>query len=45
MRHQWFSEAEVRAMIGNGTLADAHSVAAWAVLDLSRVGQSDRRPA
>ncbi|MDQ1738217.1 MAG: hypothetical protein QOH56_4468 [Pseudonocardiales bacterium] len=45
MRHQWFSEAEVRAMIGNGTLADAHSVAAWAVLDLSRDGQSDRRPA
>jgi 8-oxo-dGTP pyrophosphatase MutT (NUDIX family) len=33
MVHRWFAEADVRAMIASGQLADAHSVAALALLD------------
>jgi 8-oxo-dGTP pyrophosphatase MutT (NUDIX family) len=36
MVHEWRAEAEVRAMIGRGEFADAHSVAALALLDLLR---------
>lgn len=36
MRHQWFSEDELVAMIASGTLQDAHSVAAWALLAANR---------
>jgi 8-oxo-dGTP pyrophosphatase MutT (NUDIX family) len=38
MVHEWRAEAEVRAMIGRGELADAHSVAALALYDLRRAG-------
>jgi 8-oxo-dGTP pyrophosphatase MutT (NUDIX family) len=34
MIHEWRSEADVRAMIGNGELRDAHSLAALALFDL-----------
>jgi 8-oxo-dGTP pyrophosphatase MutT (NUDIX family) len=33
MVHRWFAEADVRAMVASGRLADAHSVAALALLD------------
>jgi 8-oxo-dGTP pyrophosphatase MutT (NUDIX family) len=33
MIHRWFSEADVRSMVVRGQLADAHSVAALALLD------------
>jgi 8-oxo-dGTP pyrophosphatase MutT (NUDIX family) len=36
MVHRWFAEADVRAMIASGQLADAHSVAALALLDGAR---------
>ena len=36
MVHRWFAEDEVRAMIGRGEFADAHSVAALALYDLHR---------
>jgi 8-oxo-dGTP pyrophosphatase MutT (NUDIX family) len=36
MRHQWFSEAELVEMIANGQLQDAHSIAAWALLQVWR---------
>lgn len=36
MVHRWFAEDEVRAMLGRGEFADAHSVAALALFDLYR---------
>ncbi|MDT4912468.1 MAG: ADP-ribose pyrophosphatase [Pseudonocardiales bacterium] len=36
MVHEWRPEEEVRAMIGRGEFADAHSVAALALYDLQR---------
>jgi 8-oxo-dGTP pyrophosphatase MutT (NUDIX family) len=36
MLHRWFAEDELRAMIGRGEFADAHSVAALALFDLHR---------
>jgi 8-oxo-dGTP pyrophosphatase MutT (NUDIX family) len=36
MLHEWFSEADLRLMISDGTLSDSHSVAALALLDLAR---------
>lgn len=36
MVHSWFAEQEIRAMIGRGEFADAHSVAALALYDLHR---------
>jgi ADP-ribose pyrophosphatase len=39
MVHRWFAEEEVRAMIGRGEFADAHSVAALALFDLHRSAQ------
>ncbi len=36
MVHRWFPESEVRAMIRRGDFRDSHSVAALALLDLSR---------
>lgn len=36
MRHEWFAEHTVRSMILDGTIADAHTVAAWALLQLHR---------
>jgi hypothetical protein len=36
MRHQWFPEADIPAMIAGGDLQDAHSVAAWAMLCAGR---------
>jgi 8-oxo-dGTP pyrophosphatase MutT (NUDIX family) len=36
MVHEWRSRAEIRAMIGRGEFADAHSVAALALYDLHR---------
>jgi 8-oxo-dGTP pyrophosphatase MutT (NUDIX family) len=36
MRCAWFPEQEVRDMIGDGRIADAHSVAGLALLDLYR---------
>ena len=36
MIHRWFALDEVRSMIAGGRLADAHSVAALALLDASQ---------
>ena len=36
MVHRWFPEAEVRAMVDDGRLADAHSLAALTLLDARR---------
>jgi hypothetical protein len=36
MRHEWFSGEQVRAMILDSTIADAHTVASWGLLGLSR---------
>jgi 8-oxo-dGTP pyrophosphatase MutT (NUDIX family) len=36
MIHRWFALGEVRAMVTGGQLADAHSVAALALLDASQ---------
>jgi 8-oxo-dGTP pyrophosphatase MutT (NUDIX family) len=36
MVHRWFAESQVRDMLGAGTFADAHSVAALALLDRFR---------
>lgn len=36
MVHEWRSIADIRAMIGRGEFADAHSVAALALYDLAR---------
>jgi 8-oxo-dGTP pyrophosphatase MutT (NUDIX family) len=38
MVHRWFAEAEVRAMIRDGRLRDAHTVAALALRDLRGAG-------
>jgi 8-oxo-dGTP pyrophosphatase MutT (NUDIX family) len=38
MRDEWFAEADIRAMIADGTLTDSHSIAALAVLDIARPG-------
>lgn len=39
MVHRWFAEDEVRAMIGRGEFADAHSVAGLTLLDLHRAAR------
>ena len=39
MVHQWFPEATVRAMITDGRLVDAHSVAALSLYDNSVDGR------
>ncbi len=36
MRTAWFSQSDVVSMIADGTLQDAHSVAAWTLLSLHR---------
>lgn len=36
MRHEWFSTAQLRGMLRSGTIADGHSVAAWALFELHR---------
>ena len=42
MVHRWFAEDEVRAMVRRGAFRDAHSVAALALLDLSRTDATQR---
>ena len=41
MRHAWFSEADLLDMIRGGRIGDAHTVAAWALLELSRSDLAD----
>ena len=36
MRHDWFTEAELRRWISTGRIGDSHTVAAWALLELAR---------
>ena len=43
MVHQWFPEATVRAMIIDGLLVDAHSVAALGLYDNSVNGREAGR--
>jgi 8-oxo-dGTP pyrophosphatase MutT (NUDIX family) len=43
MVHRWFAEADVRAMMRDGSFADSHSIAALALFDLRREGGADLR--